>query len=92
MRSQTGFSFQIRPRVLAIWCAVRSVSNPLGSLLSATGETKTDDGLRPGVAVATFVFVYLGASFGILGIPAALAVLNAILIPAFWAWLIIPTA
>jgi O-antigen/teichoic acid export membrane protein len=77
-------------RVLAIWCAVRSVSNPLGSLLFATGETKRTMVSALGVAVATFVFVYLGASFGILGIPAALAVLNAILIPAFWAWLIRP--
>ena len=78
-------------RMVAIWCAVRSAGNPVGSLLFATGETKRAMVAALAVAIAVFVSVYLGASFGILGIPAALTVLYAILIPAFWAGLIRPT-
>lgn len=77
-------------RVLAIWCAVRSVGNPVGSLLFATGETKRAIYSALGVAIAVFVFVYLGAPFGILGIPVALTILYLILIPVFWATLVRP--
>ena len=65
-------------RILAIWCAVRSVGNPVGSLLFATGETKRAIYSALGVAIAVFVFVYIGAPWGILGIPVALTVLYAI--------------
>jgi len=77
-------------RILAIWCAVRSVGNPVGSLLFATGETKRAIYSALGVAIAVFVFVYIGAPWGILGIPVALTVLYAILIPVFWATLVQP--
>jgi O-antigen/teichoic acid export membrane protein len=77
-------------RVLAIWCAVRSVGNPVGSLLFATGETKRAIYSALGVAVAVFAFVYIGAPFGIMGIPVALTALYAILIPVFWATLVRP--
>ncbi|CAM5762333.1 teichuronic acid biosynthesis protein TuaB [Labrys miyagiensis] len=77
-------------RVLAIWCAVRSVGNPVGSLLFATGETKRATYSALGVAIAVFVFVYLGAPFGILGIPVSLTVLYSILVPVFWATLVRP--
>ena len=44
-----------------------------------------------GVAVALFAVVAFGTQFGILGIPVALTVLYAILVPVFWAFLIKPT-
>jgi O-antigen/teichoic acid export membrane protein len=78
-------------RALAIWCAVRSVGNPVGSLLFAMGETRRAVYSALGVAVAVFAFVYLGAQFGVLGIPIALTVLYAVLIPVFWAALVKPS-
>ena len=78
-------------RVLAIWCAVRSVGNPVGSLLLATGETRRAMVSAAGVAVAVFAFVALGARFGIVGIPWSLTVLYVILVPVFWIALISPT-
>ncbi len=44
-----------------------------------------------GVAIAVLAFVYLGAPFGILGIPISLTVLYVILIPVFWAALVRPS-
>ncbi|WP_284312997.1 MOP flippase family protein [Labrys miyagiensis] len=78
-------------RVLAAWGAVRSVGNPVGSLLFATGETKRATYSALSVAIAVFVFVYLGAPFGILGIPTALTILYVILIPVFWIALVRPS-
>ena len=77
-------------RVIAIWCAVRSVSNPVTSLLLATGAIKRGTIVGLGMAVAVLISVYFGASFGILGIPIALTILYAIIIPAFWVALIRP--
>lgn len=77
-------------RVIAIWCAVRSVSNPVTSLLLATGAIKRGTIVGLGMAVAVLISVYFGAPFGILGIPIALTILYAIIIPAFWVALIRP--
>ena len=78
-------------RVLAIWCGVRSVGNPVGSLLLATGETRRAMVSALAVAVAVFVFVSLGARFGTLGIPVALTALYALLVPTFWWGLVRPS-
>ena len=78
-------------RILAIWCGVRSIGNPVGSLLLATGETRRAMVSALAVAVAVFAFVSFGARFGTLGIPVALTALYALLIPAFWWALVRPT-
>lgn len=77
-------------RLVAIWCAVRSIGNPVGSLLLATGETRRAMLSALGVAVAVFVFVGIGVQFGIGGIPIAMTVLYAVLVPVFWLALIRP--
>lgn len=77
-------------RILALWCAVRSIGNPVGILLLATGETKLATVSSVTVAVSLFVFVYFGAQFGILGIPVALTLLYVLLVPVFWATLVRP--
>ena len=77
-------------RSLAIWCAVRSIANPVGSLLLATGRTRRALVSAACVAVAVFAATAIGARFGIGGIPIALTVLYAILVPVFWLVLIRP--
>ncbi|HEY8007628.1 MAG TPA: MOP flippase family protein [Methylocella sp.] len=77
-------------RVLALWCAVRSIGNPVGILLLATGETRLATVSATTVAISLFVFVGLGAQFGILGIPIALTILYVLLVPIFWATLVRP--
>lgn len=75
----------------AIWCAVRAIGNPIGSLTIGTGATKR--ALAAAVSVATLVAIsaMTGALlFGPLGIPYALALLYAALVPSFWYFLINP--
>lgn len=78
-------------RALTIWCAVRSVGNPVGSLMFATGATRRAMMSSALVALAVFACTAIGGSFGVVGIPVALTALYAMLIPAFWAFLIRPT-
>ena len=78
-------------RSVAIWCAVRSIGNPVGSLLLAMGETRRALLSASGVAVAVFAATAMGSWFGIGGIPVALAVLYGGLIPLFWLTLVRPT-
>ena len=77
-------------RSLAIWCAVRSIANPVGSLLLATGRTRRALVSAVSVAVAVFAATAVGARFGIGGIPVALTALYGVLIPVFWLMLIRP--
>lgn len=72
-------------RAVAIWCAIRSIGNPIGSLLVGTGRTR--QALVSSVTITLLVFstVWLSADrFGLVGIPYALAALYTALIIPFW--------
>lgn len=76
---------------VAIWCAVRSVGNPVGSLLVGTGSSRR---MLWGAVVMlplTAAFAWIGGAYGgPLGLPIGLAVLYALAIPGFWLFLVRP--
>ncbi|MCV9965915.1 MOP flippase family protein [Pararhizobium sp. BT-229] len=72
-------------RAVAIWCAVRSIGNPIGSLLVGTGHTRR--ALISSIVMASSVFAvvwYSGATFGILGVPYGLSAFYIFAIVPFW--------
>ncbi|MBK1794448.1 MOP flippase family protein [Devosia sp. WQ 349] len=75
-------------RVLALWCMFRALGNPLGSLLYATGRTTMALLSSITVAISLVALVLMGATFGPVGVPAALTLLYVVLVPAFWAFII----
>lgn len=79
-------------QAVACWCAVRSIGNPIGSLLLGIGATGL--ALRSSIAVSMLVLVFAtagGLLGGPLGVPASLAVLYAMLIVGFWRLLVWPS-
>lgn len=62
-------------RYVAIWCLFRSIGNPIGSLLTATGNVRS--GLWSSIAMLCGVFIasLIGSRWGPVGIPVSLAIL-----------------
>lgn len=77
-------------RFLALWCLVRSIGNPVGSLLYAMGATRRALASSITVMVLAGISVGVGAQFGTSGIPLALAALYSALILPFWLLLVRP--
>ncbi len=72
-------------RAVAIWCAVRSIGNPIGSLLVGTGHTRR--ALISSIVMASSVFAvvwYCGTTFGVLGVPYGLSAFYLCVIIPFW--------
>jgi O-antigen/teichoic acid export membrane protein len=71
--------------VLALWGALRSVGNPVGSLLYALGKTKLSFQWNLAVFALTVPTVFLGAKFGPLGLAGSMCALASMLfIPGWW--------
>jgi O-antigen/teichoic acid export membrane protein len=77
-------------RLLALWCLVRSIGNPIGSLLTATGRTKRAFVSGFSVMLVLYPTVIYCSKFGIEGVPTGLFVLYLALIIPFWYFLARP--
>jgi O-antigen/teichoic acid export membrane protein len=77
-------------RALALWCLVRSIGNPVGSLLNAMGRTKR--ALMSSVCVLALLYatVLFASRAGMVGVPYGLLALYAALISPFWFFLVRP--
>ncbi len=77
-------------RALALWCLVRSIGNPVGSLLNAMGRTKR--ALASSVCVLGLLYatVIFSSRAGMIGVPYGLLALYAALISPFWFFLVRP--
>lgn len=74
--------------LLALWSGIRSVGNPISSLLLALG--KTDLALKSAISVliGLVISVSTGAQWGFEGVVIAMIAFYIILIPAFWFFLV----
>ena len=79
-------------QAVALWCALRSIGNPVGSLLLGVGSTSL--ALKSSTAVTLLVVIFAiagGMLGGPVGVPLSLAVLYAVLIVGFWRLLVWPS-
>lgn len=78
-------------RATAIWCMVRAIGNPIGSLLNGMGRAHIAFLATIIVTILVFVSAIAGASLaGPIGVPYGLALLYAALIYPFWYFLVRP--
>jgi len=75
-------------RVMAIWCLVRSISNPKGALLMALGKVSL--ALKWNLALFfTFPFaIFLGTFYGIFGVVISMLIMQFLLLPIGWYYLL----
>jgi O-antigen/teichoic acid export membrane protein len=77
-------------RIFAAWGLLRSVANPLGSLLTAVGKVDLSFKWNLVWLVVTASAVWIGCSFGALGMTVALLVVMAAGIVPAWRFLVRP--
>ncbi|WP_157959629.1 MOP flippase family protein [Devosia submarina] len=77
-------------QIVALWCMVRSVGNPIGSLLYATGETRRAMLQSLAMLLVVVAAVAAGSQFGGIYVPAALALIYLIAIPVLWSFIVKP--
>jgi O-antigen/teichoic acid export membrane protein len=77
-------------QLLGLWCAVRSVGNPVGSLLMAMGETKRAFRSAATVMVCLFIIGAFAVNFGLNALIVGLIIFYSATIPGFWAFLVRP--
>lgn len=78
-------------RLLGLWCAFRSVGNPVGSLLLAVGETRRGLFSASIVMVSLFAVESLAVRFGVQVLVKVLIGFYIVCIPSFWAFLVAPS-
>jgi len=75
-------------QLMAIWCLVRSVMNPVGSLLMAVGKVKLAFKWNSFLLLLIPGSIYIGSTFGIYGVACALVLLQICLLPGHWYFLL----
>ena len=75
-------------RILCIYMILRSIGNPVGSLVVATGRTDLDLKWNFFTLFLMPIFVYLGSQFGINGVAAALSLSMVLLYYPSWKYMI----
>ena len=77
-------------RIMAIWGLVRSIANPSGSLLFATGRANLAFKWNAALLLITAPVVWFGSSYGVLGMAVAMCGLMTLLYMPNWYFLIRP--
>lgn len=77
--------------LLALWSGIRSVGNPISSLLLALGETNLALKSATSVLIGLIISVFIGAQWKFEGVVIAMTIFYVFLIPAFWFFLVRPT-
>jgi len=75
-------------QLMSLWCLVRSVMNPVGSLLMAVGKVKLALKWNASLLIIMPVAIYFSTNYGVLGVAIVLAVLQIMLIPGHWYFLL----
>lgn len=78
-------------QLMAMWCLVRSLINPVGSLLMAIGRVKLALNWNLALLLVFPVGIYLGTRFELLGVAVALLVMQSVVLVAHWFFLLKPT-
>lgn len=75
-------------QLLSLWCLVRSIKNPVGALLMATGKVKK--ALKWNLCLFLFIpaSIYLGSNYGTEGVALSLFLLQLLLVPGHWYFLL----
>lgn len=77
-------------RIFACWGLLRSISNPIGSLLYATGRADLSFRWNVGLLVVVGPVIWLGSQFGAQGMAIAMASLMGALYLPNWYFLVLP--
>jgi len=75
-------------RLMALWCIVRSAMNPVGALLLAIGQVRLALKWNSLLLLILPISIYVGVGFGIEGVGFALLLLQLILLPGHWFFLL----
>lgn len=75
-------------QVLSIYAFLRSIGNPIGSLIIATGKTHYDFYWNLCVTIIYLVAIYFGTIYGIVGVAVSMAVTILLLFVPGWYFLI----
>jgi O-antigen/teichoic acid export membrane protein len=78
-------------RVLALWGALRSFGNPVGSLLFGLGYVRLSAKWNFALLIITLPVIWFGSHYGVLGMAWAMASLMLVLFVPGWAILVRPT-
>jgi O-antigen/teichoic acid export membrane protein len=78
-------------QIFACWGLLRSIGNPAGSILFATGKAKLAFKWNMSLLLVIGPTIWLGSQFGVQGIAFAMAVLMACLYLPMWYFLIRPS-
>jgi O-antigen/teichoic acid export membrane protein len=79
-------------QIMSLWCLLRSAMNPVGSLLLAVGKVKLALKWNSLLLLIMPVSIFVGAGFGIEGVALALLILQFVLIPGHWWFLLYQSA
>ena len=90
MFGETWLHLTTLMQILAIWCLVRSIINPVGSLLLAKGWVARSLYWNIGLMVVFPITILLASQTGVVGIASALLVLQLIVLLLHWRLLIKP--
>jgi O-antigen/teichoic acid export membrane protein len=77
-------------QVLAVWALLRSIVNPVGSLVMAVGKPHLECVWNCALLLVVWPVVWFGATYGVLGIAISLSILQALLLLPAWYFLIRP--
>ncbi len=73
---------------MAVWCLVRSVMNPVGSLLMAVGKVKLALRWNSFLLIIMPLVIYLSTKYGVFGVAITLAIMQVLLLPGHWYFLL----
>ncbi len=75
-------------RLLSVYCLIRAIGNPIGSLVTATGKTNLEFYWNLMNLFITPIFIFLGAQYGITFVATALVIYMLIMFYPSWRMLV----
>ena len=75
-------------QILSIYFMIRSIGNPIGSLVMATGKVHLEFWWNVGMFIIFPITIYIGSKFGIIGISISLLILMIITIVPMWFFMV----